>query len=362
MRKLSLISTFMPSLIALVYFGFVASDRYVSEAQFVVRTASKPVGAAGLGALLQMSGLGRAQDEVFAVQSFMDSRTAVMQLLERMPLREVYARPEADFLAGYPSIIYGSSLEEFHRYLRWMVQTIYDSTSGITTLRVNAFRPEDAKKVTSELLALSELTVNEMNARIQRDAVETSEKEVKRFEERLIGAQQAITRFRNSELIIDPAGSSVVVTELIGRLSAELATTEAKVREVTAGASVNPQLQSLKGRADALRAQIAQERSRISSDSGEGGLASKLAIYERLVLDREFAKQSLDAAVRALEAAQAEARRQQIYIERVVEPIAADKAMAPERLRMILSILGANTVLAVVGWLLIAGLGEHKSE
>lgn len=361
-RWWTVILSLLPTLAAAVYYGAVASDRYVSEAKFVVRTASKPAGTSGLSAILQMSGLGRAQDEVFAVQAYMTSRTAAQELAKRLPLRNIYSRPEADIITKYPSILFGSSNEELHRYLGWMVQIVYDSASGITTLRVQAFRPDDAKLIASELLALSEQTVNDMNTRIQRDAVTTSEKEVKRYEERLIAAQQAITRFRNSELIIDPAGSSVVATELIGRLSAELSATEARLREVSAAASVNPQLQSLRMRAEALRGQIAQERSRISSDTAEGGLASKLAIYERLALDREFAKQSLEAAVRAHEAAQGEARRQQIYVERVVEPVAADKAMVPERLRMIFTVLGANIILIIVGWLVLSGLREHGSE
>ena len=307
-----------------------------------------------------MSGLARAHDDVYAVHAYMTSRNAIAELDNLIPLREIFGRPEADPIARFPSFIFGSSLEELHRYLSWMVQTIHDSKSGITTLRVQSFLPEDAKLVADQLMFLSEQTVNRLNKRIQNDAVRSAETEVRRNEERLVAAQQAITQFRNAELLIDPAGSSLVVIELIGRLGAELAQTEAQLREVAAGATDNPQLQSLRRRADALRLQIDQERQRISSD--KDGLAGKLAIYERLVLDHEFAKQALATAVRGLEAAQSEARRQQLYLERIVEPVAADKAMAPERLRLILSAFGVNLLAALVGWLVMAGLREHASQ
>ena len=350
----------LPTLVALAYFGVVASDRYVSEAQFVVRTAAKPVGGGGLGAILQMAGLGRAQDEIYSVQSFMASRTAAEQLAERLPLRTMYSHPDADFVARFPSFIYGDSAEELHEYLSWMITTIHSSTTGLTTLRVQAFRAEDAQQLALALLELGEQTINRLNARIHTDAVRSAEAEVKRNEERLIGAQVAITRFRNAELMIDPAGSSVVVTELIARLGAELAQVEAQMRELQASASTSPQLPGLRRRVEALQGQIAAERERIST--AKDGLADKLAAYERLVLDREFAKQSLTAAVRVLEVAQQEAQRQQLYLERVVEPVVADRAMAPERVRMIATTLGLNLVLLLVGWLIYSGLREHAGQ
>jgi capsular polysaccharide transport system permease protein len=351
---------FSPTIAAIIYFGFFATERYVSEAQFLVRTASRPASVGGLSTILQMSGLGSAQEEVFAVQSFISSRNAIDQLQKRIPAREMYGVPEADMLARYPSFVYGPSQEEFQRYLSWMIRTVHNSNTGITTLRVQAFKPEDAHRIAVQLLELSEIMINELNERIQRDSVRMAEAEAKRQEERLIAAQQAITRFRNAELMIDPAGSSIVITELIGRLSGELSKTEAQIREVSSASGTNPQLQSLHGRAEALRGQIARERTRISSDSE--GLADKLAIYERFVLDREFAKQSLDTAVRAFEAAQVDARRQQLYLERIVEPLAPDRAMAPERLHMIISTVGLNFVIGAALWLAFSGWREHASQ
>lgn len=359
-RAAWLLLVLLPTLLTALYFGLVATDRYVSEAKFVVRTAAKPVGGAGLGAILQMAGLGRAQDEIYSVQSFMTSRNAVDQLGERLSLREIFDRPEADLVARFPSFIYGDTAEELHRYLSWMITTSHSSTTGITALRVQAFRAEDAQRLALALLELGEQTINRMNARIHADAVRTAEAEVKRYEERLIQAQVAITRFRNAELMIDPVGSSVVVTELIGRLSAELAQAEAQIREISASTSTNPQLPSLRRRAEALQGQILRERQRISAENE--GLADKLASYERLVLDREFAKQSLTAAVRVLEVAQQEAQRQQLYLERVVEPVMADRAMAPERVRMIATAFGLNVVFALIGWLLYTGLREHAAQ
>ena len=360
MRIIRLGVVFLPTLLATVYFAFVAADRYVSEAVFVVRSAAKPTGASGFGSLIEISGLGQTNEDVYAVQSFMTSRSAVEQLTARLPIRDIYARPEADLVARYPSVFFGKTVEELHQYLNWMISISYNATTGLTTLTVQAFRPEDAREVSLALLDLGEQTVNRMNARIQRDAMRSAEGEVKRGEDRIVAAQQAITRFRNAELVIDPTSSAVVVTEVIARLGAELAQVEAQTREVQAASSSSPQLVALRRRAEAIQAQIARERARVSSTSD--GIADKLATYERLVLEREFAKAALSAAQRSQEVAQQEARRQQLYLERVVDPVAPDRDMAPRRLRLIASTFGVNVILAMVAWLIFTGLREHVTE
>jgi capsular polysaccharide transport system permease protein len=359
-RRLRMLLLFSPTLLAIVYFGVVASDRYVAEAQFILRTASRPVGASGFGSFLQMAGLGRAQDDVFSVHGFLTSRDAVQQLSERLPVRDYYGVPGADVLARYPSMFFGSSFDELSKYFRWMTSVVYSSNTGITTMRVSAFRPEHAKQIADTLLDLSEQLVNRMNQRIQEDAVRVSQEEVRRSQERLIAAQSAITRFRNDELLIDPAGSSVVITELISKLSAELAQTQTQLREVAAVSPDNPNAAAMQRRAAAIERQIEAERGRIRDD--QGGLAVKLAAYERLVLEREFAKTLLAAAVRALETARLEARRQQLYLERVVEPAVSDYPLAPERMRMILTVLAANALLLLVLWLIYAGVHERAEE
>lgn len=46
----------IPTIAAIYYFGFVASDIYTSESQFLVRTAEKQALLSGLGAFLKSSG------------------------------------------------------------------------------------------------------------------------------------------------------------------------------------------------------------------------------------------------------------------------------------------------------------------
>ncbi|MGO4682099.1 capsule biosynthesis protein [Hyphomicrobium sp. 2TAF46] len=350
----------LPSILAIVYYGLVATDQYVSESQFVLRTSEKPAGSSGFGALLQMSGIGRVEDDVYSVQAFLSSRSAADSLAERLPVRKIYGPQSADFIARFPSIFFNDSKEEFYKYLNWMITTRYGTTTGIVTLNVHAFAPEDAKDVSLALLSLAEDVVNRMNVRMQEDAVRLAEQEVRRAEERMVSAQIAITQFRNKELMIDASGSAIVVVEVIARLEAERAQLEAQIREIAKGAGINPQLPGLRLRAEALQSQISAERQKISDP--KDGIADQLARYERLLLDQQFAKESLTYVRRSLETAQQNARRQQLYLERIVEPTAPDSSMAPTRLKNIATVAGLNIVMVLVLWLVVSGFKEHVVE
>ena len=346
-----------PTLLGATYYGLIATDRYVSEAQFVVRSATRSSGAGGFAAFLQMVGISKSQDDTFSVHDFIGSRDAVIQLAERLPLREMYGVAEADVLSRYPNIFYGRTLEQFHRYLKWRIEVIYNSNTGISTLKVQAFKPEDATRIADHLLRLSEQLINQMNVRIRQDSVRFADDEVKRAEQRTIAAQLAITDFRNREVTLDPTRSSIHVMELVARLSGELSNASALLAEVTASSPSSPQLPALQRRVQAIQEQIAIERARISNTSD--GLAQKIAQFEQLTLEREFANKALAAAITALDGARSEARRQQLYLERVAGPTKPDQALEPERFFLIATILAVNLIALMIIWLFVAGMRMH---
>src|SRR5215470_12495656 len=95
----------VPTLAAGVYYFAIASDLYLSEAQFIVRSP-KQVQASGIGALLQSTGMARAADDTAAVQDFVMTRDAVRELEQNSDLRAVLSRPEGDFVSRFPGILF----------------------------------------------------------------------------------------------------------------------------------------------------------------------------------------------------------------------------------------------------------------
>jgi capsular polysaccharide transport system permease protein len=241
-----------------------------------------------------------------------------------------------------------------------MVSVSLVDRTGISTLRVHAFRAEDARAIAEKLLVLGEDLVNRINQRLQTDSVAQSYSELNAAQVRMIEAQSALTDFRNRELIVDPQRNAVALAELIARLSAVLGTTQAQIVEMRAGTGSSPQLIGLQRRALALEEQIARERATIAGD--KEGLATRIAAYERLSLQREFANRMLSTAETDLARTKAEANRQLLYLERVVNPNLADYAQYPKRLRSILTVFAANALLVLIGWLVWAGMREHAQR
>src|SRR6516165_12603766 len=160
----------LPTLVAGVYYFAIASDLYLSEAKFIVRSP-KQVQASGIGALLQTTGLSRAAEDTSAVQDFVMSRDAVRKLEQKNDLREVFNRPEGDFATRFPGILFWRRDFEalFWRYGHFVsVET--DTSTGVTALQVKAYRPDDAHTLASALLSYSELLINELNERARQDA------------------------------------------------------------------------------------------------------------------------------------------------------------------------------------------------
>ena len=69
----------IPTVLAIIYYGLIASDVYISESRFVVRSPQRQT-QTGLGALLQGTGFARSQDDTYSVHDFVLSRDALKEL------------------------------------------------------------------------------------------------------------------------------------------------------------------------------------------------------------------------------------------------------------------------------------------
>lgn len=346
----------LPVSLATVYYTLIASDIYVSEAKFIVR-GMKGQTIGSLASFFRTLGIARAEDDAFAVQNFIRSRDAVRQLNAKYPLRDIYSRPGVDPIASYGVLWPPSGFDSLYQYYLSRVEVAHNDVTGITTLAVEAFTPEDAHRIASHLLVISEQLVNRMNERATTDALDQARKVVAEAEKAVIDAQSRLTAFRNKENFIDPTSASIKIFDVIGGLSSELATVRIQIAELQKNSPLNPSLENLRNRERALSEQIAAESTKVVGS--DQSLANKMSAYERLVLQREFTDRALSLALDALEAARQEARGKQLYIQTIVQPNKPDEALEPRRLRYILTVALACFTLYGMLWLIYAGSREH---
>lgn len=347
-----------PTLLAAVYFLLIASPLYVSEARFIVRSAGQTPSSLGLA--LQGVGLGQAHSDAFAVHEYMTSADGLKDLQKHIDVSSVLSRPGADLFSRYPRIGEVRSEEGLLKALNRFIVVGYDSSTGISTLEVKAFRPGDAQSIAAVLLNGGEGLVNRLNERSVNDAVRQARLTRENAVSNLARTQAELTGFRNRQAFVDPQTLVTENAELLGQLNARIAELQAERSQVASQAPESPQLPTIDARIAAYRRQADAERSKVTG--GGASLAPQVGIYEQLSFNRELATREVAAATSALLAAEQEARRQQAYLERVVSPNLPQTAQEPRRWLSLLAVFSTTMLLYGLGWLVWAGVREHRQD
>lgn len=350
-----------PSLIATLYYGFIAADVFVSESRFVIKAPERNQSPTGtLGSLLRGTGFSSGQEQSNEIIDFLRSRDALSQLSEQTNVRSVFASEEADFLSRFPQITQDDTFEALYKYYGTMVTTQPDPETGLTILRVKAYTSEEAQTLNAGLLDLSEQLVNRLNARVNSKAIVEADARVIDAQQRLRDARIQLGAYRNSSEILDPQQQGIGVLEVSNALIAQESALRAQLAEIQLNAPNHPSIPALEDRIDGIAKQVARQTGRAVGTPN--GLAAKITEYENLLVEQEFAEQALTAASASLEQARVEAKQQQFYLERVVEPNRPDDAILPARLRGILAVVFGALCLYLVGWMLSVGVKEHATE
>lgn len=348
-----------PTILATIYYGLIASPRYTSESHFVVRSASS-IQPTGIGLALQGIGISSGMNDTFAVHEYMTSRDSLTELQDRFNLSAMLNAPSVDWLSRASRPWERMSQETLHKGFQNFLTVGYDATSGISTLRVEAFTAKDAQSINAALLDNGEALINRLNERSAAAAVRDARHSYEQARADVAASQQALTALRNSAQFIDPRAAVTESTEVISGLLVTIAQLRAERSQLAAEAPSSPQLTILDNRIAAYEHQIAEARAKVTGNASS--LAPKVGAYEDLVTQREIADKTLAQATAVLMSAEQDARRQKLYLDRIVSPSAPDKPTQPRRLIAILTVFASSLLIYAVGWLVWAGVREHRQD
>lgn len=175
---LFIITVVIPTVVAVAYFGFIASNIYVTESKFVIRSPQK-LGSTSFLDMFSKMGMSKSDEDSFAVREYILSRDAMKILNQDLKIKDAYSEQNIDFIERFPGLRYwDSSLEAFYRYYQKHVGVEVDSGSSIATLNVKAFSPEQALSINLKLIEMSEAFVNKLNERARQDLLKSATEEV----------------------------------------------------------------------------------------------------------------------------------------------------------------------------------------
>jgi capsular polysaccharide transport system permease protein len=357
-NRLFLITVFVPTLLAIIYYGLVTSDIYISESRFVVRSPQKQ-SASGLGSLLQGAGFSKAQDDAYSVHDYMLSRDALKRLDEKLLLKNSFGNQNVDVFSRFGGLGWDESFEALFRYYQKRILIDTDAASSISSLRVSAFTGEDAYRINEMLLQLGEGLVNQLNERGRQDMIRFAAADVSVAEKQAKAAALSLSSYRSANSVFDPEKQSAIQLSQISKLQDDLIATKTQLAHVRTFTPDNPQIPALQKRVESFQGQIDIETAKVAG--GPSSLTNKAAEFQRLALERDFADKQLAIALASLEQARNDAQRKQLYLERIVQPNTPDVGIEPRRIKSVFGIL----IFGLIAWgvlsILLAGVREHRA-
>lgn len=340
----------VPNVLSIAYFGILAADRYQSEARFTVRPASPALGEDQIGSATGLPSVKIVQDTQI-VTTFIESQDALAAIGKTVDLVAIYNSPRADVWARLGD---NPTAEHMLRYWRDKTSVSISPSSGIVTVSVQAFSPEEARTVLLALMANAEQVVNGVNDRIWQDVLATAQANLDHASTRLSDAQVALSKARSESGVLSVESSAQMLTSVITTLQQETLSLEQRYNAQLSVVSADaPQMRALKREIDAKASQLESLNSQITgSNEGRSNLADISEEFTRAQLDVSLAEKQFAASVATYEQVQFVSRQQLVYLDAFLPPTLPQSSELPRRWLWI----GAVLVASLAAWMVLYGL------
>ncbi len=347
-----------PTLISAVYMGGVASDQFESVSPFAVySTDAKPM--LGLEAIIGVSSAGGSIHETLSVRDYILSRDMLNRLDAEHSFADHYKNHDVDLWTRLPA---EASSEDIYEYYLDRVSVDHDTMSGNLTLSVRAYSAVDAQRFAGAILKYSEEMVNKISDRARSDQTAFAEAQVAKAEARLRKSGEKIARLQTEYGEFNPEQSAAAVVGVRSVLETELAEARIQLSQVSSVYQKrSPKVREARQRVAALKVQVAATNRRLVNpdDKGTESFSASLAVFQEAALEREFSQAAFQSTLTSLEAARAEASRQQRYLNTIAAPSRPDAATHPRKILGVLTVFFASFFLFGIMSLLGASIREH---
>lgn len=186
----------LPTLISVLYFGPIASDVYISESKFLVRTPQQQP-QAGIGGILATIGVNSSSQDGFIVVNYVESMDAMMAVNKTIDLKDLFTSKSIDVFNRFATFYWNTSYERLLKYFNDHVDIVYDPASSIAILTVRTYTSQSAHDINLQLLEHSEALVNRMSNEARQDLIDFALFEVNAARANLEKADAALFNFRN---------------------------------------------------------------------------------------------------------------------------------------------------------------------
>jgi len=345
------------SLLSAIYWLFIASDRYVSEAHVIVQQTEIGGGAeASLTSLLTGASTGNRSDQLI-LRDYLRSVDIVRKLDQELKLSAHYSTWTIDPFSRMSS---DPAIEKLHKYYLSRVSIEYDEYTGVLIIKAQGFDPDTAYRINQALVREGEAFMNSMAHGLAQNQVDFLEKQVVILSDKAMKARSEVLNYQNRNGLVSPEASAQAISSIVAQLEAQRTElqTQLSVRQAYL-VDDHPRLVELQQQIAAINEQLDAENAKMASPQGNK-LNSKIEEFQRLQLEAEFAQDMYKSALVALEQGRVEGTRTIKKMSIVQAPLRPEDAQKPARFYQTFLYIMMAMLVAGVAHLLMAIVKDHR--
>ncbi len=315
----------LPLLLLWLWLSFAYTHRYAVATQFVLRN-QHDTGSMALGAASLLGGGAGEQQDLHMVQEYMLSPNLLQILDAKLDLRTHYA---AKSVLPPQRLSRDASFDEFLSKYRSLITISIDTTSSIMTLTVEGYSPEHTLNQARLTIDAAENYVNEVSRTIAARQTAAAREHLDQAKADHVARSRQLLAFQQENNTFMPDRDGSVALSVIAGLESALAEERTRIASMSTYLSPTaPALIESRAKVEAIEAQIAIERNRLTSavtptqtTSGAQPFNQLLASYQLVQLELDLATKSYSESLAALQNAQISASENLKSLVMVASPV-----------------------------------------
>ncbi|CAM5300088.1 hypothetical protein AFAE65S_00586 [Alcaligenes phenolicus] len=334
------------AVLAAAYWVVFASDRYVSEANVIIRKTDS-VGAPSFDLGMLVSGVATAdRANQLLLRDYLLSVDMLKKLDQTLGLRSHYSSSEYDVISRM--WFQDASMEWFHRHYLSRVKVEFDEFSGVLRIQVQAYEPEMAQAITKQLVQEGERYMNLLGHEMAQVQVDFLVTQVDQAQERFQKASQDLLNYQNKAGLLSPQATAESINAIVAALEGQRAQLQTQLASLPKSLDRDhPNILMLKQSLKAVDEQIKQEKLKLATPSG-GTLNAYVEEFYRLDMNVKFTQELYKSSLTALEKGRIDAARMLEKVSVLQSATLPEYPMEPRRLY--------NTLVTLLVALMLAGI------
>lgn len=358
-KNIFLAVVIIPFLLSVVYFTFFAVDRYVSNAQIVVKQADSKVSPASAGLAILTGGVDPASQEyTLYLQEYINSYDMLSYLDETIDWTKHYANIYTDPLYYLAE---ETSLEDKLEFYNKMVTTFYDPTTGLLSIEAQALTGEYSEKIVQTILERSKYFINAVSREMTMEQVAFANTELQLSIARYQDSKNAMEAFQNQYGLLDLEATAQSMLEIVSSLESEIARENVRLKSLeTTLANGAPQIKSLKNKIESLEQQLEIEKSKLTATTNITDSFNALASeYRQLQVNLLVSEEFYKASLALVESAKLDAIKNVRSLITIVKPVQPEEAIYPKKIYNLITIFIILCLFYGVLRFVIASIRDH---